>query len=402
MLRIMVKEARPGMMLARSLINPSQADSILLATGHTLEAPHIARLHELGVYDLWVRYPGLDFIDDLFSADMTTHQRRLCETLKLSFHAQAQSTHCKLPMNQYGDVVQDLVGTLIQDMRTMKFMSELDGVDDTLMRHSAEVCYLGVMIGLKIESYMLAQRKRQTGYRVRDVVSLGIGCMLHDIGETMLPEAHRESRIDTTATGDPWKQHVQLGYAMVRQQAEPAAAAVVLNHHQHFDGSGFPISDGKGKDMLQQGEQIHIFARIAAAADCFQHLSRSGGLRWPTVSTLWKMQQKPYCEWLDPIVLEALLAVVPPFLPGMAVKLSDQRDAVVTQTDLKTPCYPRVRVLQTLNPQGRQESRAEEIDLAADSKLWIQCVDGFDVSAYMFGSAVRAKSSSAEPVALCA
>ena len=379
------------MILARSLINPRHPDTVLLAAGFTLEASHIARLHELGVYDLWVHYPGLDFIDDIFSAELTTHQRRLCESIKLGFHAQAQCTTCKLPMTQYRDVVQDLVRSLVTNVHHLKFMSELGDVDDVLLRHSAEVCYLGVMIGLKLESYLIAQRKRLTGHRAKDVVSLGIGCMLHDIGETLLPESQRESRIDTTQADDHWKEHVQLGYEMVRHQADPSASAVVLHHHQHFDGSGFPTIDAGGRKEGQRGEQIHVFSRIAAAADIFQHLSREGGMRWPAVAALWKIQQKPYRDWIDPVVLDGLLAVVPPFLPGMAVKLSDARDAVVTQVDPAAPCYPQVQVLQTLDGDGRPKDAdghaapgPEEINLAA-SRLAVQSVDGFDVSDYLFG-----------------
>jgi HD-GYP domain-containing protein (c-di-GMP phosphodiesterase class II) len=389
------------MELARSLINPRQPESLLLAAGFKLEAPVIARLHELGVYDLWVHYPGLDFIDDMFSADLTTHQRRLCESIKLGFHAGLQRTSEKLPINQYHDVVEDLVQALLGDVRNMKFMSEMSGVDDVLMRHSAEVCYLGVMIGLKIEQYLMMQRKRLIGYRAKDVVSLGIGCMLHDIGETQLPEANRESRSHFSGSDDHWKEHVTLGYAMVQHQAEPSAANVVLNHHQHFDGTGFPGGNSPacglyGVREAQRGERIHIFSRIATAADCFQHLLRHDGLHLPAVYALWKIQQKPYCDWLDPVVLEGLLAVVPPFLPGMIVKLSDNRDAVVTQTDPLVPCYPVVQVLQTLDTPGNTQARREQINLAADCGLSIKRVDGFDVAEFLYGPKRRDRAAPAK------
>jgi HD-GYP domain-containing protein (c-di-GMP phosphodiesterase class II) len=397
-LRVMVREARPGMELARSLIHPRQPESLLVAAGYKLDATVIARLHELGVYDLWVHYPGLDFIDDMFSAELTTHQRRLCESIKLGFHAGLQRTSEKLPINQYHDVVQDLVQSLVGDVRHMKFMSEMSGVDDVLMRHSAEVCYLGVMIGLKIEQYLMMQRKRLVGYRAKDVVNLGIGCMLHDIGETQLPEAHRESRGEVSMGEDHWKEHVTLGYAMVQHQAEPSAANVVLNHHQHFDGSGFPGASTPGCGLAgmreaQSGERIHIFSRIATAADCFQHLLRHDGLNMPAVCALWKIQQKPYRDWIDPVVMEGLLSVVPPFLPGMAVKLSDKRDAVVTQTDAQTPCYPQVQVLNTLDPRGNLSSQREEINLATDCGITIRSVDGFDVSDYLYGARKRERTS---------
>ncbi len=47
MLRLIVRQARPGMTLARSVVNPQQPGQTLLAAGYRLNAYTIARLHEL-------------------------------------------------------------------------------------------------------------------------------------------------------------------------------------------------------------------------------------------------------------------------------------------------------------------------------------------------------------------
>jgi HD-GYP domain-containing protein (c-di-GMP phosphodiesterase class II) len=384
-LRVIVRQARPGMIIARTVINPRQPESILLTAGYKLVASDIGRLHELGVYDLWVEYPGLDFLDDLYSPQLTATQQRLCETLKYSFHEQARRSDSQLPILQYQDVVKDLVKSILETTATMPFMSALAGVDDALLRHSSEVCVLGVILGLRLEGYLIAQRKHLSGRWAKDVVNLGVGCMLHDIGELQLPEKQRETRRVSWDESPAWKKHVALGYSAVHGQIAPSAANLVLNHHQHFDGTGFPVIRSQGSP--QCGAQIHVFARIAMAADTFQHVLMRDGINHPTVYALWQVQQAPYRGWFDPIVLAALLSVVPPFLPGMLVRLNDRRFAIVTKVHDDAPCYPQVQVLDGLDLMSRENTRGERdvIDLATTPELYIENVDGFDVSECLYG-----------------
>jgi HD-GYP domain-containing protein (c-di-GMP phosphodiesterase class II) len=382
------------MTLARSIVNPKQADQVLLKAGYALDAPTIARLHELGVYDLWINYPGLDFLDDLYSPRLTSQQQKLCETLKTSFVGQMQrgggsgGMDPKLPIQEFRAMVEDLVQTILDSAATLPFMSMLSGVDDSLLRHSSEVCVLGVMLGLRLNSYLVEQRRRVSSHHAKDVVNLGMGCMLHDVGELQLPTEFRESRypfaFDEFATPE-WRQHVELGYAAVRGQLEPSAAAVVLHHHQHFDGSGFPHAGAS--EAPQSGSAIHVFSRIAMAADTFQHLLHQGGFPQPTVCALWQMQQNPMRRWFDPVVLATLLAVVPPFIPGMVVSLSDGRQAIVSKVHEDSPCYPEVQVLDGLNlmSETNMTEQRELIDLAKVHELHIRAVDGFQVADFMYG-----------------
>jgi HD-GYP domain-containing protein (c-di-GMP phosphodiesterase class II) len=389
MLRVIVRQARPGMTLARSVINPRKPEQLLLNAGYKMDARTIARLHELGVYDLWINFDGLEFLDDLFSPALTTQQQRLCETLQESF--QQQSRHCDvaLPVQQYRGVVEDLVATLMRSAGKLPFMSALTGVDDALLRHSSEVCVLGLMLGLRLDAYLIEQRKRILNSRLaKEVVNLGLGCMLHDVGELQLAERDRESRrslLDAPGEDEEWQQHAELGYLALRGQIDATAATILLNHHQHFDGSGFPQAARKEQPLW--GEQIHVFARIAMAADTLQNLLHEGGVPQPTVKALWKIQQAPLRGWFDPVVLKALLAVVHPFIPGMLVTLSNRKHAVVTQTHEQFPCYPEVEILngQNLVSESHSSEVREVVDLSREKKLHIQAVDGSMVAEYLYG-----------------
>lgn len=224
----------------------------------------------------------------------------------------------------------------------------------------------------------------------RDVSNLGVGAMLHDIGMLRLEPTVLRRWNATRDESDPaWREHVNLGYQMVRGEIEPSSAAAIQHHHQHFDGSGFPAtSEVRGYPTAPMGSDIHVFARIVAAADLLDRLRHPAHAPLsdertapsiPAVRALRMMQQSPYFGRLDPIVFRALISVVPPYPPGTMVGLNDGRRAVVTDWSVEDPCRPTVHTLSTALSDPLDKD-AERIDLRGSTSLRIVEADGFDVS----------------------
>lgn len=91
---------------------------------------------------------------------------------------------------------------------------------------------------------------------------------MHDIGKVGIPDAILNAPRKLNL--DEWKimqTHAELGYSMLKHSSKPIlqAAAIVANeHHEKFDGSGYPNA--------VVGEDIHIYGRITAVADVFDAL----------------------------------------------------------------------------------------------------------------------------------
>jgi HD-GYP domain-containing protein (c-di-GMP phosphodiesterase class II) len=205
------------------------------------------------------------------------------------------------------------------------------------------VTYLSLLMGLKLEGYLVRERRHVNPARAKEVTNLGLGAMLHDIGVTALEPEVRQSYEQTGDETDPaWREHTAIGYRMVRGRMDPSAATVVLNHHQRYDGSGYT-----GADFPVLAEHsIHVFARIVAVADQFDRFRNPVGLPdQPTVWVLGAMTSEPLREQFDPQVLQALLTVVPPYPPGSIVRLSDGRHAVCIDHNPTEPCRPVVQII---------------------------------------------------------
>ena len=96
-----------------------------------------------------------------------------------------------------------------------------------------------------------------------ELLELGVGLFLQDIGKLALPPAIVDKRgpLDD-AELELMRRHPRHGIELLRDgDAGPAARDVIRFHHERWDGVGYPYG--------LAGEEIPLFARIAAAAEAF-------------------------------------------------------------------------------------------------------------------------------------
>ncbi len=392
MRRIIMKEARPGMLLERAIAHPNAGQPPVVASGVVLTVDHLARLHELGTYDAWIAEPDLSFFDALELGNPTVPQQRLRDALRVSFQKMialgANGPDLQRPLiKRHRIILEELVVALIRSAPQVPCFTALATQHEELLQHSADVCVVATLLGLQLENYLIEQRRRLSCRQAKDVLNLAMGCLFHDVGEMFMPAQQRESSMELAFdahAGDEWKQHTSQGYGAVRTHMDPSAAAIVLHHHQHFDGTGFAVSDGR--ELAQRGGSIHVFSRIAALADTFAHaLNGPGGVPQPAVKALARIGRDPVRQWFDPVILSALQALIPPFVPGMVVTLSNRRQVLVRQSHEDKPCQPEVQVLRELDPQGIAAAAVEVIDLAESrTGIHITEVEGNQVEGDLF------------------
>ncbi len=131
------------------------------------------------------------------------------------------------------------------------------------------------------------QRSKETGNHVRRVAEysrllgikaglsdreaeiLRIASSMHDIGKLGIPDYILDKvGVLDQAEYDVMRTHAEIGSTMLRRSNREllrAASAIALQHHERWDGSGYPAG--------RKGEEIHLFARIVAVADVFDAIS---------------------------------------------------------------------------------------------------------------------------------
>jgi len=386
MLRVPIKSARPGMELAIPVRHPQRREHLLLQAGFTLDQAAIARLRDIQITQIWVRYPGLEFIGKYINPNVFDGQQQIGAALSDIFDRVAQGARAKLDYPAYQSMIREFLDKLMEEPMAAVYIQELESEDRPLLQHSADVCFLSLLMGLKLEGYLVQQRRRLPPRLAKNAVNLGLGALFHDVGMLELDEETLERwRLSRDESDPKWRQHVHIGHQMVTGKIDPSAAAAVLHHHQRYDGGGFPLKTGQSE--AQRGEEIHVFSRIIAAADIFDRLRRPPDQDPnPTVYALWRMRGEDIAPRLDPMVYRALVTVAPPYPPGSTVTLSDGTIGVVVEWDPTRPCRPVIcetgdirNAEAPFNVEG-----VERIDLRERADLFVMRHEDVDVSRWNF------------------
>lgn len=396
MLRVPIQQAKPGMVLAHSVYNPEKPEHLWLAAGFKLDQETIERLDLSKLRNVWVKCPSLDFLDDLIDPELQRQQHELYGMLKKQFGEEQERNLAKVDYGQYVSQMVQFFAQLLRNRKGAAILCELEGESEDIFRHGTTVASLALTLGMQLESYLIMERSWVPPRLASDLTALGVGCLLHDIGELSVPEEYRNSHVTAQDMGDPqWQEHTEVGFEMIKAGLDPAAAQVVLNHHQHFNGSGFP----KRKSMPGQpeimkplsGKDIHVFCRIASIVDRFDGFRHMpDGSVAPVVVALKRLKNPGYRDWFDPVIYEEFFRTVPPFAPGEQVMLNDGQPVVITALNDEDPCNPIVKpidmeeVIQNRPAPKGPEQEQPEINLTLRGDLHIARVDDVDITTSLY------------------
>ena len=148
-------------------------------------------------------------------------------------------------------------------------------------------------------TYILAL---ELGYSDIESEKIKSASPLHDLGKIGIPDyiLHKPGAL----TPEEWKtmqSHVEIGYELVRysnQDILKYAALISYQHHEKWDGSGYPNG--------LKGEEIHLIGRIAAVADVFDALAHDRCYKkaWPLENVLTFIDEQSGTHF-DPQVVQA-------------------------------------------------------------------------------------------------
>lgn len=390
MLRVPISHAKQGMEIALPVYHPRSDARILLRPGAVLEKSTIERLLELHLPEVWIKYPNMEMVAKFISPKIHSSRAQVASQVASAFDDASKSMHARMDFPSFSSAMSTLMARLVDDPDAALFIGEISDTGSPAIRHGANVGFLSMLMGLKLDFYMLRERSRLNPRLAKDVTSLGVAAMLHDIGMTRLKASVLKRWSENHDDTDPqWREHVRIGYDMIRGHVEPSAAAAVLHHHQRYDGSGFPTKMVNGNETGLEGSQIHIFARIMIAADLYDRMvhpaytlgdSEETRQSRPPVFALNRILHEPYRSWIDPIVLQALISVCPAYAPGSMVRLSDGRQCIVIDWDPRNPCRPTVKEMTHFE----DEDEGEVLNLQERTEFYVIECDGFKVEEYNF------------------
>ena len=256
------------------------------------------------------------------------------------------------------ETLEDLTG-LVGDMvdafllspeATLHVMGEKAGGEDVYF-HSLNVSILAMMLA------------KETGLRADLAREMCMGALLHDIGLIEIPDrvVKKPSAEATKAERNFRATHVDLGVTIGKRLGlPPQALAVVAQHHEFADGSGYP--NGIKLEQMAPGARlvslINFYDNLCNPADISKALTPHEALSYMFAHCRAKF---------DPRALQMLIRSLGVHPPGSIVQLSNGTFAMVTSINPKKPLRPCVLIYDEAVPKDE----AMTVDLEEESELQI-------------------------------
>jgi HD-GYP domain-containing protein (c-di-GMP phosphodiesterase class II) len=361
-----IGSCRSGMKLARHIY--SEEGTVLLAAGVELTDALLARLYRCGIDFLYVRDARTD---DIAVVDLLSEETRIrtMGEIRTTFKKLMDDAGRKRLVSTYHlgktfrPLLEDVISDLSRHPDAMIMLSNMSVTDNYLFQHSLNVCVYATMLGLTY------------GYGKDELMTLGLGALLHDIGKTKVPlDVLRKPGKLSEAEFAEIKKHAEYGYLMLKDEPNVPllAAHCAYQHHERLNGSGYPRGI--------TGEAIHEYARWIGLVDSYDAMTthrvyRSAMLPHEALEVLFTgagtlYDQEKIALFRDKIALYPL---------GVTVRLNTGEIAVVVDLNASAAHRPIVRVLE--NADG-ETVPPYEIDLSKKLTILIEAVGPVKIEQY--------------------
>lgn len=243
-------------------------------------------------------------------------------------------------------MVEGMVDSIFRNQDALLPLAKLKHHDTYTFEHSVSVCALMVSFARGLQLPRPA------------IKEIAMGALLHDVGKARVPDAilNKPAKL----TDDEFarmKAHVVQSVAVLERTPgiSDTALRVAGEHHERFDGSGYP--------QRLRDEGISLYGRMAAVVDVYDAISSDRVYHKGMPPTL---ALRKLLEWsdhhFDPALVQTFIRAIGIYPSGALVRLESDRLGVVVEQNEGSLLTPRVRVFYHA---GRQYYiPPETVDLA--------------------------------------
>src|SRR3989337_2422275 len=243
--------------------------------------------------------------------------------------------------------VGDMVDSVFRNRDALLCLTNLKDYDDYTFMHCVNIGILAVSFG------------RHLGMKKKQLENIGFGGILHDIGKTMIPESilNKPGKY-TEEEYEIMKRHVNLGAELLRKHDHipEDAMLVALQHHERFNGTGYP--------NRLSGDKISLAGQIASIADVYDALTYD---RVYHKAASCHSTVKMMYEWGDTIFDKALIEMfvqcIGIYPLSSVVELNTGQCGIADSVNRQLLLRPQVRIILDDNKKPQNPTL---IDLASE------------------------------------
>ncbi len=322
-LKVHIDDLKTGMILGEDVYCN---DNLLLSKGMILKESFVKKLMSRGISEVAV-LADKTYYDDIllnpvekFYVDTYEAFTKIIERFRKTD---------KLEITTAFPIVENILEAVFSSQNSVLSLTGFRGEGNYFLLHALDVCIYSLIVAKVMKlSY-------------EDIVILGIGALLHDIGKTKISD-NIINKVGML-TGDEFneaKKHSEYGYQILSKcpQVNSDIIKIVFQHHERCDGSGYP-NQLKDKD-------IHMLSKIVAVADIYDAL---------TSDRVYKKKVLPHeaAEYLlcisntliDSQIANVFINNIAIYPKGCQVLLNTNQVALVIDSNNKMPLRPVLKVI---------------------------------------------------------
>jgi putative nucleotidyltransferase with HDIG domain len=253
-------------------------------------------------------------------------------------------------LSKIEEAAQEMVASILRNPDAMISLSQIKGYDEYTYVHSVNVSVLATSLAYSMN------------YNRDQLLEVGIGGVLHDVGKMRVPESilNKPGKY-TEGEFNIMKRHPELGLAIVNEKKgiSEVSKAMVIQHHERYNGKGYPRG--------LKGGAIAEIALISAVADVYDALTSNRVYRaaWTPQKALAFIFQGCDEDYSREVV-ERFTKQMGIYPVGSFVKLASGELGVVTRVDRGNLLQPVVLML--FDEAGSRYPFPVEYDLSTKLK----------------------------------
>ena len=329
---VSAEDLKPGMLLARTIVNSDMV--VVLSEDTLLTKAHITRLTFLNIpvvyikdeYELSQNYQTVNAIFNRGNAFIKEYEGVVQEARSIFAEASRTGT---IPLKSTETMVQDKLVPLSKNSGVIDYIYDLNHRANDIYNHSLRVSILAGVIA----KWMHFDREK-----TRDLILAGF---LHDIGKTKFSQRLLDKNVDNLQGEDyeAYIQHTVDGHHILSNVAglSEGVKLAAMQHHERMDGSGFPFNCS--------GTDIHEYARIIMIADLYDNITteREGYIKQTPFAAIAKLTQNMFTS-LDPTVCVPVLTHIKDAFLGSRVALNNGEKGTIAAYPNDFAAHPIIRI----------------------------------------------------------
>ena len=287
--------------------------------------------------------PYTEKFEDEFSRARACYQQATEEVSALFKDARMGSS---LDVAGAKTTVTGMLDSILRHPDAMVLLASIGNKDKDLVTHALSVCTLSLAFG------------RYLGLKNGEMADLGLGALLHDIGKIKLPNQVLNHAVSASEEEKALLEgHTMIGAMMLKnlEGLPENVVAIVHDHHERADGSGYPRNLGCS--------EIGVQTKIVSVVDTYDSITRGvHGHQSIRADEALKSIYAWRRDLFDELLVEKFIQCVGIYPLGSIVELRTGQIGIVITSSPDARLFPRIMLI--LDADGKPVEPPKMVNLA--------------------------------------